>query len=141
METNTTEQALRREAIRRHVLGERRCDIGRDLNRTTRWFDKWWAEYQRDPHADFADRSRAPHTSPQAMPLAVAQAVVAIRRTLEAAKTPETKYGLIGKRAIRGTLERLDLEPLPSFATIQRILAHAELTHPVGAGCAAAYYP
>lgn len=141
MDTHTTEQALRREAIRRHVLGERRCDICHDLNRTTRWFDKWWAEYVRDPQTDFGDRSRAPHTSPQALPSSVAQAVVAIRRTFEAAQTPETKYGLIGKRAIRGALERLDIEPLPSLATIQRILAHAALTHPVGAGSASAYYP
>src|SRR5574337_144118 len=141
MDTDTTEQTLRREAIRRHVLGERRCDICRDLNRTTRWFDKWWAEYLRDPQTGFADHSRAPHTSPHAMPPSVVQAVVAIRRAFAAAKTPETKYGLIGRRAIRGELERLKIAPLPSLATIQRILAQAELTYPIGAGSASAYYP
>lgn len=141
MDTKTAEQALRREAIRRHLLGERRGDICYDLNRTTRWFDKWWAQYLRDPQTDFGDRSRAPHTSPQAMPSCVVQAVLAIRRTFEAAKTPETKYGLIGKRAIRGELERLEIDPLPSCATIQRIVARHGLTHPVGAGSASAYYP
>jgi len=141
MDTDTTEQALRREAIRRHLQGERRRDICAALKRSPRWFDKWWAEYRRDPQTDFADRSRAPHTSPQAMPPPVAQAVVLIRHMLEAAQTPETKYGLIGKRAIRGALDRLEIEPLPSPATIQRILVQAGLTHPVGAGSAAAYYP
>ena len=75
------------------------------------------------------------------MPSSVIQAVVAIRHTFEARATPETNYGLIGKRAIRGELERLEIEPLPSPPTIQRILAHAGLTHPVGAGSASAYYP
>ena len=141
MDTDTTEPALRREAIRRHVLGERRCDICRDLNRTTRWFDKWWAEYLRAPQTDFADRSRAPHTSPQAISPAIAQAVVMVRQTLEAADTPATKYGLIGNGAIRGALERLGVAPLPSLTTIQRVLAQEGLTHPVGAGSAAAHYP
>ncbi len=141
MDTDPTEQALRREAIHRHVQGERRRDICAALKRSPRWFDKWWAEYRRDPQTDFADRSRAPHISPQAMPPPVAQAVVLIRHMLEAAQTPETKYGLIGKGAIRGELERLEIEPLPSLATIQRILAHEGLTHPVGAGSTSAYYP
>ena len=62
MDTFTTEQDMRREAIRRHLLGEKPRDICRDLGRSPRWFDKWWAEYHRNPHTDFADRSRAPHT-------------------------------------------------------------------------------
>lgn len=141
METQVTEQALRREAIRRRLQGETRQAICRDLNRSTRWFDKWWAEYQCHPTIDFTDGSRAPHTSPQAIPAPVRRAVVKIRRVLEAGKTPETKYGLIGARAILGQLECQEIAPLPSTATIQRILAAAELTHPVGAGSAKAYYP
>jgi hypothetical protein len=141
MDTQTTEQEIRREAVRRRLRGERRCDICEELNRSPRWFSKWWAAYRRDPKTDFADRSRAPQTSPQAMPGQVVHAVVAVRKTLEAARTPETRYGFIGNRAIRGQLERLRIEPLPSGPTIQRILAAQELTHPLGAGCEAAYYP
>jgi len=141
MDTDTTERALRQEAIRRHLLGERRCDICHDLHRTTRWFDKWWAKYRRDPGTDFADRSRAPLTSPQAMPPTIVHAVASIRQRLEAADTPTTKYGLIGQRVIRGELERLGIKPLPSLSTIQRLLAQHGLTHPVGAGSASAYYP
>jgi len=141
MDTHTSEQALRREAIRRRLQGEQRCDICRDLERATSWFDKWWAEYRRNPKTDWADRSRAPHTSPHQMPEHVVQAVVSTRRTLEAADTPETRYGLIGRAAVQSELERLEVEPLPSVATIQRIMAAQELTHPLGAGCAAAYYP
>jgi hypothetical protein len=71
----------------------------------------------------------------------VEQAIVTARRTLEAAKTPDTKYGLIGATAVRSHLERLGIKLLPSASTIQRILARHHQTHPVGAGSDAAYYP
>lgn len=141
MGTFTTEQDLRREAIRRHMLGERPSAICRDLGRSPSWFDKWWAEYRRDPQTDFADRSRAPRTSPHQTSEQVEQAIVTARQTLEVANLPDTKYGLIGAPAVRGHLEHLGIKPLPSDPTIQRILARHELTHPIGAGNNTAYYP
>jgi len=140
MDTQTTEQALRCEAVRRRLAGERRCDICAALKRSPSWFSKWWAEYGTNPQLDFADRSRAPQTSPQQTSEEMIQTIVSIRRTLEAAATPETRYGLIGPRAIQTQLEALRLEP-PSRATIQRILQTHGLTHPIGAGKDFAYYP
>ena len=141
MDTHETEQALRREAIRRHLQGEPRHTICDDLGRSPRWFDKWWHLYQLDPQSDLVDHSRAPHTSPHAMPPRVIEAVVSAREILEAAATAETRYGLIGATSIQTQLARLRLTPLPSVATIQRILAAQGLTHPLGAGSEAAYYP
>jgi putative transposase len=141
MTMNTNEQALRREAVRRRLQGQRRIDICRDLNRATSWFDKWWAAYRQNPKTDFADRSRAPHHSPHQMPAHVVAAVVAVRQLLEAGATPSTRYGLIGARAIWARLKELHLSPLPSEPTIQRILAQHDLTHPLGAASCAAYYP
>ncbi len=141
MDPQTLEQALRREAIRRYLQGERRDDICRDLARSPRWFAKWWAEYSRNPRTDFADQSRAPHTSPQAMPQPVIEAVVSVREILEAANTRETRYGFIGAPSVQTQLERMGITPVPSVPTIQRILAAYDLTHPVGAGSDAAYYP
>ncbi len=66
--------------------------------------------------------------------------MITARQTLEAAATPETRYGLIGPAAIQTHLEGLGLEP-PSVATIERILHVAGLTHPIGAGNDSAYYP
>jgi hypothetical protein len=137
----TNEQSLRREAIRRRLQGQRRCDICRDLNRSTSWFDKWWATYRRTPTTDFADRSRAPHRSPQQMPASVVEAVLAVRQLLERAATPETRYGLIGAHVIWTRLKQLYLSPLPSEPTIQRILSEHQLTHPLGTATTAAYYP
>lgn len=141
MATATPEQALRREAIRRRLAGERRGDICRDLGRTPRWFDKWWAEYRRHPHSDLADRSRAPPISPTQVPADIVAAVVQIRHTLEAANTPEPRSSPMGARAIAGQLDEWDLAPIPSLSSIQRILQAAGFTHPLGAGEAKAYYP
>ncbi|MBI4672228.1 MAG: helix-turn-helix domain-containing protein [Chloroflexi bacterium] len=141
MDTYTPEQELRQEAIRRRLEGQSRPTISKALRRSLSWVAKWWAEYRHNPKTDFADPSRAPHTVSRCIPLAVARAVVNLRRTLEAARTPETKYGFIGARAIRTELERQHITPLPSLATIQRILMRHALTHPQGAGQDSAYYP
>ena len=138
---NTTEQDLRREAIRRRLQGERPRDICRDLNRSRSWFDKWWAEYRHNPQTNFADSSRAPLQSPHQTAPAIVQAVVSLRVLLEQATTPQTRYGLIGARALQAGLKRLHLCPVPSERTIQRILAENHLTHPLGASSSAAYYP
>ena len=65
MDTDTTEQALRREAVRRRLQGEQRRDICADLNRSPAWFSKWWAEYNQNPLTDFVDQSRAPTHRPK----------------------------------------------------------------------------
>ena len=138
---NTTEQDLRREAIRRRLQGQRPRDICRDLNRSRSWFDKWWADYRHNPLTTFADRSRAPLHSPHQTDPAIVQAVVSVRVLLEQATTPQTRYGLIGARAVQARLKELHLDPLPSERTIQRILADNHLAHPLGASSSAAFYP
>jgi putative transposase len=141
MDSQTTEQAVRREAIRRRLQGQPRREICRELKRSPRWFNKWWHEYQANPRTNLADHSRRPHASPRRLSLEVVRAVINTRRGLEAAQTPETRYGLIGHRAIQGRLIELGVAPVPSLPSIQRILQRQELTHPLGAGQARAYYP
>jgi len=141
MDSNLSEQDLRREAIRRRLQGHSRREICLALERSPRWFDKWWAIYQHDPLTDFTSRSRRPHTSPQQMPPEVIQAVLSTRHLLEQAVTPDTRYGTIGARAIWLRLKQLQLCPLPSIPTIQRILSAHNMTHPLGAAAETAYYP
>lgn len=133
---STTEQVLRREAIRRRLSGERRGAICQDLGRSPRWFDKWWAAFRHDPHADFGDHSRAPRTVTSVISPQLEQLVISLRHLFEAAP-----HGLIGARTIRHQLHAWQVTPLPSEATIQRILARHSLTHPWGAATATAYYP
>jgi transposase-like protein len=141
MDTQTSEQEIRREAVRRRALGHRVCDICRDLQRTPQWLNKWWREFQTNLETDFADHSRAPHTSPRKIAEEVEQAIIAVRKILEDAATPETRYGLIGTRSVQAKLERLGIKPPPSEATIQRVLAKYGLTHSLGANHENAYYP
>jgi len=141
MDMYTHEQALRWEAIRRRLAGESRREICQALERATSWFDKWWAEYRRNPHGDLADRSRAPHTSPQRLSPEIVATVMAIRQTLEAADTAATRYSPIGHRAIAGQLTEMKVAGIPSLTSIQRVLQTHGLTHPLGAGEAKAYYP
>ena len=141
MDTHISEQDLRYEAIGRRLQGEPRLDICHDLNRSTAWFDKWWALYRLNPKTDFADRSRAPHSSPHQTSSAVEQAIIGSRRILEAGRTTQTRYGFIGHRAIQTELQRIGIKPLPSLATIQRILSRHHLTHRRGVTAGNAYYP
>lgn len=133
---STTEQDLRREAIRRRLQGERRRDICHDLGRSTRWFNKWWSEFQCDPHTDWADRSRAPLTRPSTTPSEIEQLVIELRHRFES-----SNHGLVGARAIWGRMIELNVNPLPRIPPIQRILARHALTHPLGAATETAYYP
>ena len=50
MDTQTSEQALRYEAVLRRALGHRVCDICRDLERSPRWLNKWWREFKGVSH-------------------------------------------------------------------------------------------
>ena len=141
METPDPDVELRREAIRRRLQGERPCDIGRALRRSRAWFYKWWTLFQRHPQLELGSRSRVAHTIPNKTPAAIEKTVVRIRRALEAAKTPSTRYGLIGHRAIRAELERLGVDPLPSLPTIQRILYAHAMTRRAAEEGEQVYYP
>src|SRR3989337_208594 len=105
MDEQTVDQVLRREAVRRKLQGERTCDISQALNRTPQWVNKWYCYYHQNPDTDFADQSRAPHISSHQTSPEVEAAIVAIRKSLERGNTAQTRYGLIGHRAVQAKLE------------------------------------
>jgi hypothetical protein len=141
MATQDPEVELRREAVRRRLEGERPCQIAHELGRSRGWVYKWWARFRHAPQHELASRSRAPRAVARKTPAAVERAVVRIRRALEAAKTPATRFGLIGHRAIRAEMERLRVDPLPSLPTIQRILTRHAMTHRAAEAGEPADYP
>jgi hypothetical protein len=141
MATQDPEAELRREAVRRRLEGERPCEISHALGRSRGWVHKWWTLFLHSPQHDLASRSRAPLTVSRKTPAAVERAVLRIRRALEAAKTPATRYGLIGHRAIRAEMERLGVDRLPSLPTIQRILRKHALTRRAADESEGVYYP
>jgi hypothetical protein len=105
-------QALRQEAIRRRLAGEKHKDICKALKHSPRWFDRWWRIYQDDPDTRLADRS------PQQCSSDVERMIVSIRRVCEAGRSAETKYGFLGARTIQGDVQLLGFNPPPSLSKI-----------------------
>lgn len=140
-DTPSPETTLRQEAIRRHLQGEPIARICRDLQHSRRWFYVWWHRYHQLGLEGLVDRPRAPRAVPGKTPASVEHAIVTLRRELEAGDSPQTKYGLIGRRAIQRRLRQLPVTPVPSLATIQRTLARHGLTHRAQPIEQMAYYP
>jgi hypothetical protein len=93
------------------------------IPRSRSWLCKWKQRFEQEGWAALDSRSKAPHPSPHAYPLAAVKVVVRIRRRF--AKSP---VGHVGARAIRHEVWRHRwLTPVPSVKTITRWLKAADL--------------
>ena len=110
-------------AVKRYLSGENVDEICLSLKRSRRWFFKWLARYRCGDPNWFKEQSRRPLTTPTRIPDEVEQAVILVRRSLY------NKGLFCGAQAIRWELEDLEVEPLPSLRTINRILSRNDLTH------------
>lgn len=118
------EYEKRKQAISRHQSGEKITSIVRSLGKSRRWFYNWLERYQScNGQGDwFADRSRAPKTTPTKVADALEQHVVAARKHLERKGMAQT-----GAIAITYQLRNQGIDPPPVW-TINRILARRGLT-------------
>jgi putative transposase len=131
------ERQLRRQAIRRLCRGESPSLIARGLGRTRRWVHKWWQRFFHQGWTGLASRSRQPHRYSNRSSPSVRRYVVRARRRLE-----RSPVGLIGPNWVRRQLQQWRVHPLPSRATIARILHQRGLT--LGSATppqSQAYYP
>ncbi len=110
-------------AVRRYRRGESVKQIAISLGRSPWWVYKWLARAAQGDPDWVTDRSRRPHTSPQALPPDVCEAVKLVRLELYNAGL------LCGAQNVRWRLEELAVTPLPSIRTIGRILAREGLTY------------
>lgn len=76
------------------------------------------------------DRSRRPHNLARQTSKAHQQAIRAARSELEAEAAAGTGLKYIGGQAIRTRLKDKGLDPLPSIATIERVIRAAGMTRP-----------
>ena len=76
------------------------------------------------------DLTRANHQVAQRISPELERTILSIRRRLQAHATPATRYSLIGATAILAELKALDIRPLPSRRTIERVLQRNGLTAP-----------
>jgi len=105
--------------------------VSQELGCSRAWVYKWWRIFQQ--HAaweELNDHSRAPHHPPRQLTPRIRQAIQQVRRELEAQAQQPGQLGYIGAAAIRSRLKGQEIAPLPSCASIERVLAQAGLTHP-----------
>jgi putative transposase len=120
----------RQAAIRLRLAGETIDTICRTVQRSYRWFHKWWKRYLAMGPEGLYDLTRANQRVVNRTPPHIERTVLSIRRRLTARVTPQTRYSLVGAAQIRAELEVLGSTPLPSLRTIERIVAQAGLSCP-----------
>lgn len=120
--------AERQQAV--HLLRSGRTvkEVAQTLNRHENWVQKWWPRYQVEGWAGLQDRSRAPQQHGRKLSTEVRQAICQARSELEAAATSGAGLKYIGPQAVRTKLKDKGVSPLPSRASIERVLQAGGLT-------------
>lgn len=125
MEEFVSEFARRRRAVELVESGMSVSKTAERLGRSREWVHKWLRRRRAEGLEGLEDRPRTPHHQPTKTPQRVVDAVLEIRGELE-----ENPVANIGALSILATLERRRFAPLPSIATIERILTREGVTHP-----------
>lgn len=110
-------------AVQRFKAGESPESICVSFGKSKRWLYKWVKRYNINDPSWFEDSSRRPHSTPHRTPAEIEQIVKMVRLNLY------NKDLFCGAQAILWELEDLDVQPLPSLRTINRILSRNDLTH------------
>ena len=109
---------LRRKAIRLRMKGVKSDVILKHVHRSRPWLSKWQRRFEQQGLSGLKSLPRRPHRTPTACSPRIIRLIVQTRQRLT-----RQKVGLIGPRAIRRELRKLDLgRQLPSLATIKRVL-------------------
>ena len=123
------EFTARQRAISLRLAGRPVKSICQALGRSEFWFHKWWRRYLEFGVDGLYDLTRARDVAPR-IPPELERTILSIRRRLQAHAQPQTRYALIGASAILAELKALNLRPLPSTRTIERVLQRHGITLP-----------
>jgi transposase InsO family protein len=110
-------------AVQRFLQGEDPQTICASIGKSKRWLYKWIARHSPDDPAWCESRSRSPLISPHRTSAEIEDIVEMVRLSLY------NKGLFCGDQAIRWELEDMNVQPLPSLSTIDRILRRRDLTH------------
>ncbi len=116
-------QQERAAAVQRYLAGEDPESICASLGRSRRWLYKWLARHIPDDSAWYEDLPRRPLVSPHRTPAEIEKIVEMVRWRLY------NNDLFCGSQAILWEMEDMNVQPLPSLSTIDRILRRRELTH------------
>lgn len=116
-----------------HLLrsGHSPAEVATILHRSLAWVYKWRQRYnERQAWEDLQERSRAPQWRPRQLRAEVRQAICQARSELEAEAAEPGKLAYIGAAAVQARLRRMNIKPLPSHRTIERVLKAAGMLRP-----------
>ncbi len=128
-----------------HLLrrGHTPAEVAQEMDRSLAWVYKWQKRFfSRQDWADLHDQSRAPHHRPHQLQANVRQAIRQARSELEAEAAEPDKLAYIGAPAIQARLRKKEIVPLPSYASIERVIRAAGMTRPAATKAATeVHYP
>jgi len=128
---STTEDKSEREALIHLVRsGKTPREAAEELGKSISWSYKWQARYKREGWAGLQERSRAPDRVMRHTLAHVRNAILGMRSELEAEAQKTDTLSYIGAGALRARLVVQGIQPIPSTATIERILHQAGATKP-----------
>jgi len=104
--------------------------VAQQLGRSLAWVYRVRQRFAEAGWAGLADRSRAPTCHPTTLSAATRQAILAARSELEAHGGQARQLQYIGAPAIQARLRAQGTQPIPSTASIERVVAAAGMTRP-----------
>lgn len=113
----------RAEAVQRYLAREDPRSIYSSLRKSKTWLYKWVNRYKSGDPAWCQDQSKQPRISPRRTTNEIEEIVKMVRLSLY------NKGLFCGDQAILWELEDMQVQPLPSLRTINRILNRHGLTH------------
>lgn len=105
-------------------------EVATELNHSVFWVYKWQKRFEQNSWAGLDSQSRAPKQHGRRLTAVVQQAIIQARSELEAEAAETTGLNYVGGPAILARLEKQQVQPLPSLASIERVLRRAEMTRP-----------
>ncbi len=112
----------RSEGVQRYLAGEDAKSIYSSLHKSKTWLYKWVKRYKSGDPAWCQDQSKQPRISPRRTSHEIEEIVKMVRLSLY------NKGLFCGDQAILWELEEMQVQPLPSLRTINRILNRHSLT-------------
>ena len=115
-----------------HLLraGHSVTEVARQLQRHPNWVRKWHKRYQNEGWSGLQERSRAPKEHGNEISLEMERAICQARSEVEAEAAQGKGLKYIGAIAVRTKMKDKEIKPLPSKATIERVLRANEMTRP-----------
>ena len=121
---------FRQRAIKLRLAGNTVQKICQSLERSRRWFHKWWQRWQSHGADGLRELPRTPKRQPRRFSKEIRGAIVAIRDRIVRRRGSQARYRLAGAPTIRHELEVLGYRPLPSSRQIERVLQQSGRTSP-----------